>query len=112
MIKNDFDKVFENYDVVVGPTAPTTAFNLGEEIDDPLTMYANDLLTTPVNLAGLHLFLVDNQMADQSVYSSLVNHSNKKRYMVFAFINMKHNTIYMTFMKNYKEWKSCILKQL
>ena len=40
-------------DVVVGPIAPTTAFNLGEEIDDPLTMYANDLLTTPVNLAGL-----------------------------------------------------------
>jgi Asp-tRNA(Asn)/Glu-tRNA(Gln) amidotransferase A subunit family amidase len=31
----------------------TTAFNLGDEIDDPLTMYANDLLTTPVNLAGL-----------------------------------------------------------
>ena len=53
LIKNDFDKVFENYDVVVGPTAPTTAFNLGEEIDEPLTMYANDLLTTPVNLAGL-----------------------------------------------------------
>lgn len=79
LIKNDFDKVFENYDVVVGPTAPTTAFNLGEEIDDPLTMYANDLLTTPVNLAGLpvFLFLVDNQMADQSVYSSLVNHSMK-----------------------------------
>ena len=38
---------------MVGPTAPTTAFNIGEEIDDPLTMYANDLLTTPVNLAGL-----------------------------------------------------------
>ena len=34
LIKNDFDKVFENYDVV-GPTAPTTAFNLGDEIDDP-----------------------------------------------------------------------------
>lgn len=53
LIKNDFDRIFENYDVVVGPTTPTTAFNLGEEIDDPLTMYANDLLTTPVNLAGL-----------------------------------------------------------
>ncbi|MBL7574110.1 Asp-tRNA(Asn)/Glu-tRNA(Gln) amidotransferase subunit GatA [Staphylococcus saccharolyticus] len=53
LIKNDFDKVFESYDVVVGPTAPTTAFNIGEEIDNPLTMYANDLLTTPVNLAGL-----------------------------------------------------------
>jgi aspartyl-tRNA(Asn)/glutamyl-tRNA(Gln) amidotransferase subunit A len=53
LIKNDFDNIFENYDVVVGPTTPTTAFNIGEEIDDPLTMYANDLLTTPVNLAGL-----------------------------------------------------------
>ncbi|WP_256038976.1 amidase family protein, partial [Staphylococcus aureus] len=53
LIKTDFDKVFENYDVVVGPTAPTTAFNLGEAIDDPLKLYANDLLTTPVNLAGL-----------------------------------------------------------
>ena len=53
LIKNDFDRVFEDYDVIVGPTAPTTAFNLGDELDDPLTMYANDLLTTPVNLAGL-----------------------------------------------------------
>ncbi|MDU3708527.1 MAG: Asp-tRNA(Asn)/Glu-tRNA(Gln) amidotransferase subunit GatA [Staphylococcus lugdunensis] len=53
LIKNDFDRVFEDYDVIVGPTAPTTAFNLGNELDDPLTMYANDLLTTPVNLAGL-----------------------------------------------------------
>ncbi|MCU7258615.1 amidase family protein, partial [Pseudomonas aeruginosa] len=53
LIKNDFDKIFEKYDIVVGPTAPTTAFDLGDEIDDPLTMYANDLLTTPVNLAGL-----------------------------------------------------------
>lgn len=53
LIKNDFENVFENYDVVIGPTTPTVAFDLGSEIDDPLTMYANDLLTTPVNLAGL-----------------------------------------------------------
>ncbi|MCC2084777.1 aspartyl/glutamyl-tRNA amidotransferase subunit A [Staphylococcus sp. HMSC068D08] len=53
LIKRDFDNIFEEYDVVVGPTAPTTAFNIGDEIDNPLTMYANDLLTTPVNLAGL-----------------------------------------------------------
>lgn len=93
LIKNDFDKVFENYDVVVGPTAPTTAFNLGEEIDDPLTMYANDLLTTPVNLAGLpvFLFLVDNQMADQSVYSSLVNHSIKTLYRVAYQYETQYN---------------------
>lgn len=53
LIRQDFDKVFEEYDVVVGPTTPTAAFNIGDEINDPLTMYANDLLTTPVNLAGL-----------------------------------------------------------
>ncbi|MRH44575.1 Asp-tRNA(Asn)/Glu-tRNA(Gln) amidotransferase subunit GatA [Aquibacillus halophilus] len=53
LIKNDFDKVFEDYDVIVGPTTPTPAFKVGEKIDDPLTMYANDILTIPVNLAGV-----------------------------------------------------------
>jgi len=53
LIKNDFDKIFEDYDVVIGPTAPTPAFKVGENIDDPLTMYANDILTIPVNLAGV-----------------------------------------------------------
>lgn len=53
LIKQDFDKVFETYDVVLGPTAPTVAFNIGEEITDPVTMYANDILTIPVNMAGL-----------------------------------------------------------
>ena len=51
LIKQDFDKVFENYDVIIGPTTPTTAFKIGEKIDDPLTMYANDILTIPVNLS-------------------------------------------------------------
>ncbi len=53
LIKNDFDQVFENYDVIIGPTTPTPAFKIGEKIDDPLTMYANDILTIPVNLAGV-----------------------------------------------------------
>ncbi|WP_163539173.1 Asp-tRNA(Asn)/Glu-tRNA(Gln) amidotransferase subunit GatA [Gracilibacillus sp. YIM 98692] len=53
LIKNDFEKVFEDYDVIVGPTTPTPAFKVGENIDDPLTMYANDILTIPVNLAGV-----------------------------------------------------------
>lgn len=53
LIKNDFDKIFENYDVVIGPTTPTPAFKIGENMDDPLTMYANDILTIPVNLAGV-----------------------------------------------------------
>ncbi|SDM67254.1 Asp-tRNA(Asn)/Glu-tRNA(Gln) amidotransferase subunit GatA [Sediminibacillus halophilus] len=53
LIKNDFEKVFEEYDVIVGPTTPTPAFKVGEIIDDPLTMYTNDILTIPVNLAGV-----------------------------------------------------------
>ncbi|WP_347552592.1 Asp-tRNA(Asn)/Glu-tRNA(Gln) amidotransferase subunit GatA [Pseudalkalibacillus hwajinpoensis] len=53
LIKDDFEKVFEDYDVIIGPTTPTTAFKVGEKIDNPLTMYANDILTIPVNLAGV-----------------------------------------------------------
>ena len=53
LIKQDFDKIFEDFDVIVGPTSPTTAYKVGELIDDPLTMYANDILTIPVNLAGV-----------------------------------------------------------
>ena len=53
LIKADYDKVFENYDVIIGPTAPTPAFAIGANIDDPLTMYANDILTIPMNLAGV-----------------------------------------------------------
>ncbi|MBI0580314.1 Asp-tRNA(Asn)/Glu-tRNA(Gln) amidotransferase subunit GatA [Neobacillus cucumis] len=53
LIKKDFEDVFEKYDVIVGPTTPTPAFKIGEKIDDPLTMYVNDILTIPVNLAGV-----------------------------------------------------------
>jgi len=53
LIKKDFEDVFEKYDVIVGPTTPTPAFKIGEKIDDPLTMYINDILTIPVNLAGV-----------------------------------------------------------
>ncbi|GEL06184.1 Asp-tRNA(Asn)/Glu-tRNA(Gln) amidotransferase subunit GatA [Rummeliibacillus sp. G93] len=53
LIKQDFDKVFEEYDVIVGPTSPTAAFKLGENLDDPMTVYANDILTVPINLAGV-----------------------------------------------------------
>ncbi len=53
LIRQDFDKVFEQFDAIVGPTTPTTAFGIGEKVNDPLTMYMNDILTIPVNLAGL-----------------------------------------------------------
>lgn len=53
LIKKDFDDAFSKYDVIVGPTTPTTAFKFDEKFDEPLTMYANDILTIPVNLAGV-----------------------------------------------------------
>ncbi|WP_299094447.1 Asp-tRNA(Asn)/Glu-tRNA(Gln) amidotransferase subunit GatA [uncultured Metabacillus sp.] len=53
LIKKDFEDVFEKYDVIIGPTTPTPAFKIGENVKDPLTMYANDILTIPVNLAGV-----------------------------------------------------------
>ncbi|MFB2969396.1 Asp-tRNA(Asn)/Glu-tRNA(Gln) amidotransferase subunit GatA [Aerosakkonema sp. BLCC-F183] len=53
LIKQDFESAFEKVDVLVCPTAPTTAFKAGEKTEDPLSMYLSDLMTIPVNLAGL-----------------------------------------------------------
>ena len=53
LIKQDFEAAFEKVDVLVTPTAPTTAFKAGEKTTDPLSMYLLDLMTIPVNLAGL-----------------------------------------------------------
>ncbi|MBP2655154.1 MAG: gatA [Firmicutes bacterium] len=53
LIKRDFDKAFEDVDVLAAPIAPTTAFKIGEKVDDPLAMYLQDVCTVPVNLAGV-----------------------------------------------------------
>lgn len=53
LIKQDFEAAFQSVDVLVSPTAPTTAFKAGEKTADPLSMYLSDLMTIPVNLAGL-----------------------------------------------------------
>ena len=53
LIKQEFDKAFETYDVILGPTAPKTAPKLGESLGDPLKMYLGDIYTISVNLAGL-----------------------------------------------------------
>lgn len=52
-IKDDFDKAFQKVDFLLTPTAPTTAFKLGEKINDPLQMYLIDIFTTSANLAGI-----------------------------------------------------------
>tara|TARA_S200000501_G_scaffold290663_1_gene275722 strand:+ start:5304 stop:6614 length:1311 start_codon:yes stop_codon:yes gene_type:complete len=53
LIKNDFENVFKNVDVILLPTSPTPAFKQGENLSDPLKMYLSDVFTTPVSLAGL-----------------------------------------------------------
>jgi aspartyl-tRNA(Asn)/glutamyl-tRNA(Gln) amidotransferase subunit A len=53
LIKQDFQTAFEKVDVLVCPTSPSTAFKVGEKTADPLSMYLSDLMTIPVNLAGL-----------------------------------------------------------
>jgi aspartyl-tRNA(Asn)/glutamyl-tRNA(Gln) amidotransferase subunit A len=53
LIKQDFEKAFEEVDVLISPTSPTTAFKAGEKTEDPISMYLSDLMTIPVNLAGL-----------------------------------------------------------
>lgn len=50
---NDFNNVFKDFDLILAPTAPTPAYGIGEDVSDPMTMYMNDVLTLPVNLAGL-----------------------------------------------------------
>ena len=52
LIRRDFDTAFEQVDVLVSPTTPTTAFKLGERVDDPLAMYLSDICSIPANLAG------------------------------------------------------------
>ena len=52
LIQQDFAAAFATVDVLISPTAPTTAFKIGDKVDDPLAMYLNDICTIPVNLAG------------------------------------------------------------
>ncbi len=53
LIRRDFDEVFADHDLILAPTTPTVAFEIGEKSDDPLEMYLNDIFTISVNLAGL-----------------------------------------------------------
>jgi aspartyl-tRNA(Asn)/glutamyl-tRNA(Gln) amidotransferase subunit A len=63
-IREDFDAAFADVDLVVSPTSPTVAFRIGERVDDPWAMYASDVLTVPVNLAGLPGISIPCGLAD------------------------------------------------
>jgi aspartyl-tRNA(Asn)/glutamyl-tRNA(Gln) amidotransferase subunit A len=65
LIARDFAAAFEQADVLVSPTAPTTAFPMGDKVDDPLAMYLNDLATIPTNLAGIAAMSVPCGLAEE-----------------------------------------------
>jgi hypothetical protein len=65
LIAHDFAAAFERADVLVSPTAPTTAFRLGAKLDDPLAMYLNDVATIPANLAGIPGMSVPSGLATE-----------------------------------------------
>ncbi|ALJ20285.1 Asp-tRNA(Asn)/Glu-tRNA(Gln) amidotransferase subunit GatA [Microbacterium sp. No. 7] len=64
LIQRDFASAFAQVDVIATPSAPTTAFRLGEKVDDPLQMYLNDITTIPVNLAGVPGISLPSGLAD------------------------------------------------
>jgi aspartyl-tRNA(Asn)/glutamyl-tRNA(Gln) amidotransferase subunit A len=65
LIARDFAAAFARADVLVSPTAPTTAFEFGSKLDDPLAMYLNDIATIPANLAGVPGISVPSGLADE-----------------------------------------------
>jgi aspartyl-tRNA(Asn)/glutamyl-tRNA(Gln) amidotransferase subunit A len=65
LIAQDFNRAFEQVDVLISPTAPTTAFKIGEKLDDPVAMYLNDVATIPVNLAGVPGMSLPIGLADE-----------------------------------------------
>src|SRR5690349_3326894 len=65
LVIRDFEAAFQRADVLVSPTAPTTAFKIGEKVDDPLAMYLNDLATIPANLSGVPGISVPSGLADE-----------------------------------------------
>lgn len=93
LIVEDFKEIFKDNDVIVGPTSPTTAFGIGEEISDPLTMYANDILTISANLAGVPAASVPAGMADEMPvgFQIMANHFDEGSiFKVASFIESQN----------------------
>lgn len=67
LLIQEFNKLFERYDVLVGPVAPTTAFRIGQNATDPIKMYLNDIMTVPASLAGLPAISVPAGVDDDNM---------------------------------------------
>jgi aspartyl-tRNA(Asn)/glutamyl-tRNA(Gln) amidotransferase subunit A len=67
LIIRDYERMFEDFDLLVSPTSPTTAFPIGAKVDDPLAMYLNDVFTIPANLAGVPAITVPCGLDEQGL---------------------------------------------
>ncbi len=93
-IKEDFDNAFTQVDVIITPTTPTTAFGIGEKIDDPLQMYLGDIYTTSANLAGIPGVSIPISKSVKGLpigMQVLANQFEEK--MLFSFCNLVQNKI-------------------
>ena len=99
LIQRDFEAAFAKADVLVSPTAPTTAFKLGEKIEDPLAMYLNDIATIPANLAGIPGLSLPNGLADEDQLPSSIQllapaREDKRLYSVGALLEKAHENVW------------------
>ncbi len=67
LIRQDFEKVFERFDVIITPTSPTAAFKIGERVSDPLTMYLSDIFTVSANLVGIPAISIPCGLTEQGL---------------------------------------------
>jgi aspartyl-tRNA(Asn)/glutamyl-tRNA(Gln) amidotransferase subunit A len=70
-LRAEFDEAFQHFDVLLTPTSPEAAFSIGEKVDDPLTMYLNDVFTTPASLVGIPAMSVPSGFNGQGLPLSL-----------------------------------------
>jgi aspartyl-tRNA(Asn)/glutamyl-tRNA(Gln) amidotransferase subunit A len=99
LIQRDFAAAFQKADVLISPTAPTTAFKFGDKVDDPLAMYLNDIATIPANLAGTPGIAIPNGLADEDGLPTGVQilaaaHEDAKLYSVAAALEALHEGVW------------------
>jgi aspartyl-tRNA(Asn)/glutamyl-tRNA(Gln) amidotransferase subunit A len=97
LIKKDFQNAFKKCDVILSPTMPTTAFKIGELIDNPLQMYLMDILTCPVNLAGLPALSVPCGFSENKLpigFQIIGNYFNEKSILNIGYMLEQELNIY------------------
>jgi aspartyl-tRNA(Asn)/glutamyl-tRNA(Gln) amidotransferase subunit A len=99
LIQRDFAEAFGKADVLVSPTAPTTAFRFGEKVDDPLAMYLNDIATIPANLAGIPGISLPNGLAEEDglpvgIQLLAPAREDARLYQVGGFLEKAHEQVW------------------